>query len=154
MQVHQYHHYQDILTPWTYYDSLSPSIPFGSCSWKVFWKASSYFSQPTLVCPCLGVHKRTLLKILSLFHLQCSTYPDHRTWMICEIRGKWPCSRYFVRCCFQDFLKTTHSILVLILSSFFSEYFLEFKWCNYRVVQTQLEFKLYFIREVRFPYGQ
>ena len=47
--------------------SLSPSVPIVHCFWQVLDIASSvhkdkknaFADWPTLVCPCVGVHKRT-----------------------------------------------------------------------------------------------
>ena len=58
--------------------------------------------SPTLVCPCVGVHKEMLLMSSSLFLQQCSVYLTCLTWIICKMGGKWQYNCCFVGCCFQD----------------------------------------------------
>ena len=48
-------------------------------------------------------------------HMSCSSNLD-----VFEMGGWWPYSYCFVGCCFQDLFNITCSILVLLLSSFFS----------------------------------
>ena len=43
---------------------------------------------PTLVCPCVGVHRRITLMSLSLFLQQGPACLFHLTWMVCEM-GSW-----------------------------------------------------------------
>ena len=49
------------------------------CSYRVDVLAGG----PTLVCPCVGVYKRTLLMSLSIFHQKCLACLGHLTWMVC-----------------------------------------------------------------------
>ena len=58
-----------------------------------------FMGWPTLVCPCVGVHRRTSLVSSSFLPQQ---FPACLIWMVCKMRGKWPYSCCFVRCCFQD----------------------------------------------------
>ena len=70
-----------------------------------------FAGQPILVCPCVGVHWRTLLMSLSLFLQQCLACLVCLTWVVCEMGGKWLYGCCFVGCCLQDLFKTPHSIL-------------------------------------------
>ena len=69
--------------------------------------------QTTLVCPFVVVHKRKLLMSSSLLFQKCSANLPRLTWRDYEMGGKRPYSRRFVWCYFQDFFKTTNSILVM-----------------------------------------
>ena len=56
-----------------------------------------------------------------IFLLQlCQTCLVLLSWMVCEMGGLWPYNYSSVGCCFQDLFKTTHSVLVLLSSCFFS----------------------------------
>ena len=46
--------------------------------------------QSTLVCPCVGVHKRTLLMRLSLLYWQYPACLLCPTWIVWEMGSKWP----------------------------------------------------------------
>ena len=52
--------------------------------------------------------------------LQQPACPVRLIWMVFEMGGRWPFSYCFVGCCFQDLFKMARSILVQLLSSFFS----------------------------------
>ena len=73
-----------------------------------------------MVCLCVGVNRRTL------FISSCTTCLAHLTWMVCEMRGKWPYSYRFVGCYYQNLFKTTRSILVHFPTRFFSKRFAKF----------------------------
>ena len=69
----------------------------------------SFCWSTTLVCPCVGVHKRTLLVSLSL---PIQQYSACLVWRLYEMGGKWLYNNCFVRCCFLDLFKTACSIIV------------------------------------------
>ena len=56
----------------------------------------------------------------SLLLQQFSTCLVHLISMIFEMGGRWPYSYCFVGCCVQDLFNTARSILMQLLSSFFS----------------------------------
>ena len=76
--------------------------------------------QPILAHSCEGVDWRTSLMRSYLLLLQCPTCLVRLIWMILEIGSMWPYSCCFVECCFQDLFNIAPSILVQLLSSFFS----------------------------------
>ena len=73
------------------------------------YRVSIFTGQPTLVCPCVGVHSRTLLMSSSLFLQPCSARVGFFFFEIC---GKCTYNCCFVGCCLQDLFKTAQSILV------------------------------------------
>ena len=85
-----------------------------SCCWYV------PAGRPTLARLCEGVHWRTLLMSSSLLLQQCTTCFVRLIWMFFEMGGRWPYSFCFVGCCLQDSFIIARSILVQLLSSFFS----------------------------------
>ena len=98
-----------------------PSFPLAiSPYWPSLGKSSRLHSVSTqsckylltLVCPCIGVHKRMSFMSLSLFTQQCPVCLVCFTSMVCEMDGKWPYNYCFVGYCFQDLFKTAHSIFV------------------------------------------
>ena len=97
------------------------------------WSMQVFAGRPTLVCPCVVVHKETLLMCSTLCVQQCPTYPIRHT----SVFVRWEASSctaifFFFRLCLQDLFKTVRSILVLLISSFF----LQKKKINY--IQTTL----------------
>ena len=56
-------------------------------------------------------YRRTSVISLSLLLQQWQTGLVHLTWMVCVMRGEWPNSCFYVRCCFRDLFKTACSIL-------------------------------------------
>ena len=96
------HSYHPLLLPCLLGCILNPQ------SWCVW----DFSGQPILTHPCARVHKRTLLMSSSLLLQQCAASLVHLIWIVCDMRGKWPYSCCFVKCCFQDLFKTARSILV------------------------------------------
>ena len=76
--------------------------------------------RPAFARPCEGVHRRTSLMISSLLLQQCPACQVRLTLMVFVMGGKWPYSCCFVGCCLQDLFKIARSILVQLLSTFFS----------------------------------
>ena len=74
----------------------------------------------TLARPCEKVHRKTSLMSSSLLLQQYLAWLVDLIWMVFEMGGKWPYSWCFVGCCFQDLFNIAGSILVQLLSSFFS----------------------------------
>ena len=89
---------------------LSSSILIGHCSWLVLLTASSvcaelmnvsfFYGRPTLVCPCVGVHRRKLHMGSFLLHQHCSACFVRLTWMVYEMRIKSSYSCCFFGCWF------------------------------------------------------
>ena len=78
-----------------------------------------FTDQPTLVCPCVGVHKRMLLLSLCKTLKHCSACLAPLTWMGCVMWGKQQYNCHFVGCCFLGLFQTAHSVIMLFPSSFF-----------------------------------
>ena len=95
--------------------------------------------QPTLVCSCVGVRKRTSLMSLSLLLQQRLEYFVSLTWMVCEMEGKWLYTCCFVGYCFQDFLKQHSTFLSSFHLVFSPNILLETRWCNHTVVLVNLQ---------------
>ena len=94
------------------------------------------------------VHEKGSIMSSFLLPQPCPAYFVRLIWMVLEIGGKWRYSCCFVKCCFQDLLNIARSILVQLLSSFFSMYALSASvWCIHKVVLTQ---SLLGINSVRF----
>ena len=84
----------------------------------------SFVDRSTLVLSCVGVLRRTTsLTTSSFLHQQCPACLACPTLMVCQMGGKWPYSCYFVGCCFVDLFKTARKIIILFVSSFFSNRF-------------------------------
>ena len=49
-----------------------------------------FAGQPTLVCPCLVVHRKMSLISLPLLLLQCPACLFHLNWIVCVNWSKWP----------------------------------------------------------------
>ena len=64
---------------------------------------------------------------LCLFLEQCPACLVRLTWIVCEMRGRWPYSSCFVGCCFQDFFKRERNILVYFSPNFFFKCFVQVK---------------------------
>ena len=58
--------------------------------------------------------------ISSLLIQQCPACLVRIIWLVFEMGGRWQYSGYFVGNCIQDLFNIAHSILVQLLSSFFS----------------------------------
>ena len=61
-------------------------------------------------------------------------------WMVFEMWVKWPYRCCFVGCYCQDLFQTTHSVLVLFPSSFFSMRFVVSRCCIQTVILTRSQF--------------
>ena len=79
--------------------------------------------RPAFVQPYVGVHKSTSLIGSSLLLQPCPGCLVRLTWIVFVIGGRWPYSWCLMGWCCQDLYKITHSILVLLPSSFFSSRF-------------------------------
>ena len=69
------------------------------------------------------VHMSTSLMSSSLLLQQFPACLVRLTWIVFLIGGRWPYSWCLVGCCRQDLFKIARSILVQLLSSFFSSHF-------------------------------
>ena len=83
-----------------------------------------FAGRPIQECPCVVVHKRTLMMTLSFLCQQCSACLVCHTLIVSKTVGKWPYKCCFVGYCFQDLFKTVYGILVNLSSSFFCKYFI------------------------------
>ena len=102
--------------------SLLSFITFNYHFWQVFYTASRVCSELMYSSPCWSTNTGVTIREHHLILQQCFT--SCLPWMDCEIGGKWPYICCSVRCCFQDFFKTAHSILVQFPTSFFSIHFI------------------------------
>ena len=75
---------------------------------------------PVFAHPCEGVHRNMSLMSSSILLQQCSACLVRLTRIVSMMGGKWPYSCCFVVYCLQDLFNIACSILVLLLSSFFS----------------------------------
>ena len=82
--------------------------------------------RPAFARPCVGVHKSTSLMSSFLLLQQCPACLVRLTWIVFVIGGRWPYSWCLVGCCRQDLFKIARSILVFLLSSFFSSRLVSF----------------------------
>ena len=73
----------------------------------------------------------------SLLLQQCPACLVRLTWMVWEMKDKWPYSSSFVGCCFQDLFNIARSILVQFPISFPCVLSVSM-WCICTVVLTQL----------------
>ena len=71
-------------------------------------------------CSAHVLHWSTSLMSSSLLLQQCPTCLVRLTLIVSVMGGRWPYSGCFVGCCLQDFFIIARSILVSLLSSFFS----------------------------------
>ena len=76
--------------------------------------------RPTITRPWEGVQRRRSLMSSSLRLQQCPTCLVRLNWMVFEMCGRWPYNCCFVGCCFQDLFYIARSILLQMLSNFFS----------------------------------
>ena len=101
------------------HSSLS-SITFGRSSRLYPVSVQNCCRWVLAVHTCEGVIRRMSLMSLSLLLHQSPACFVHLIWMVLEMGGRWWYSCCFVRCCFQDLFNIAHSILVQLLSGFFS----------------------------------
>ena len=92
---------------------------------------------PTLMCPCVGVNRRTSLKSSSLLLYQDPACRVHLTWIVCELGGKWPYSWCFAGFYFQDLSKQHVTSLYSSHLAFSKCISLAFIWCIHTVALTQ-----------------
>ena len=95
-----------------------------------------------------------LLMCSSLLRQQFQSCLVHLTSMICEMESKWPYNCCFVGCYFQDLFKSAHSILVELLSGFFSRILIRVQVVQpYRSTDTAIAWKNFHftLSEIRFP---
>ena len=77
--------------------------------------------RPAFARPYAGVHRSTSLMSSSLLLQQCPACQVCLTWIVFVMGGRWPYSWCLVGgCCRQDLFNIAHSVLVSLLSSFFS----------------------------------
>ena len=93
-----------------------PSLP-GSLQGYIL---NRHRTAVTFARPYKGVHRSTSLMSSSLFLQQCPAFLVRLTWIVFMMGGRWLNSLCFVGCCLQDSFSTARSILVYLLSSFFS----------------------------------
>ena len=122
---HHHHHHQVMLLArisltFFFSLSLSPSVALIHRSRKSsklhLVSAQSHCKcvlagRPTRARPYEAVHRRTSLMDSFLLLQQRPACLVHLTWMVLEMRGKWPHSCCFVRCCFQNLFSIAHSNL-------------------------------------------
>ena len=113
-------------------DPLSPLLPIVHRFWQVSWlhPVSSHSccmyvraGRPAFARPYVGVHRSTSLMSSSLLLQKCPACLVRLTLIVFAMRGRWPYSWCFVRCCLQDLFNIARSILVQLPSSFFSSRF-------------------------------
>ena len=68
----------------------------------------------------VGVYKSTSLMSSSLLLQQCPACLVRLAWIVFVMGGRWPYCWCLVGCCLQDLFNIGRSILVKLLSSFFS----------------------------------
>ena len=110
-------------------DPLLPPLPIVHCFWQVF-RATSILAQsccmqvqagcPAFARPCEGVHKSMLLMSSSLLLQLCPRCLVHLILIVFMMSGRWLYSCCFVGCCLEILFNIARSILVQLLSSFFS----------------------------------
>ena len=76
--------------------------------------------RPAFARPCDGVHRSRSLMISFLLLQQCPACLVRLILTAFLMGGRWPYSCYFVECYLQDLFNIARSILVFLLSSFFS----------------------------------
>ena len=76
--------------------------------------------HPTFARPFEGVHRSMSLMSSSLLLQQCPACLVRLTWIVFVMGGKWSYSCCFLRCCLQGSFNRARSILVQLMSSFFS----------------------------------
>ena len=85
-------------------------------TWCLHWANAYKF---LLVCPCVGINKRTSL---IMFVLTSTEYLTHRSWMVCEMGVKWPynyaackiCSKQHAASLCNSHLAFSPSILLVV----------------------------------------
>ena len=102
--------------------SVSVSLPLKPFLSIVQQGCCKYFlaGLPALAHLCGEVHRRKLLKSSSKLFQECPAFLGGLIWMFSEIGGWGPHSTSFVGFCFLDLFSIAHSVLVQLLSSFFS----------------------------------
>ena len=107
--------------------------------------------RPAFARPYAGVHRSTSLMSSSLLLQQCPACLVHLAWIVFVMGGRWPYSWCFVGCCRLDLFKIARSILVKLLSSFFSSRFVSVHVVHpYSSIDTTAAWKkLHFILSVR-----
>ena len=129
---HHHHHHHHLLVVPSAWLSLTlsryPSLSFialdrssglhpvssQSCCMKV------RAGRPAFARPWEGVYWSTSLMSSSLLLQQCPACLVCLTCIVFVMGGRWPYSCSFVGCCLQDLFNIVRSILVKLLSSFFS----------------------------------
>ena len=100
--------------------------------------------------PCEEVHRSTSLMSLSLLLQQCPACMVRLTWIVFMMGGSWPYSYCFVGEYLQDLFNIACSILVQLLSSFFSSHLVSVHVVHpYSSIETTTAWKkLHFILSV------
>ena len=92
-KINQHHHQVTLTATSSLTFSRSPSLSFidpgeSSTASSVRTELMNVFAGwPSLVCPCVGIHKRTSLWCSSLLLLQCPEYLVCLTWIAYEMGG-------------------------------------------------------------------
>ena len=81
------------------------------------WISLTLFHHPSLFLPAI---RSTSLMSSSLLLQQCPACLVGLILIVFVMGGRWPYSCCFVGCCLQDLVNIARSILVYLLSSFFS----------------------------------
>ena len=138
------HHHVMLLARISLTPSLSPSVFYhlsllaGLPGYILHpHKAAVLAGRPTFARPCEGVHGRRSLMSSSLLLQQCPACLIRLIWMVFEMGGRWPYICCFVGCCFQDLFNIARSILVQLLSCFFSIRLSASIWCIHKAVWTR-----------------
>ena len=104
-----------VVTFFDYYNSWFP-FKFVKRSWRYLVSAQSWWmyvfaTRTTLVCPCVGVHRKASLINSSLLLKQYPEYLSRLSWMVSEMGAKRPFYWVFVGCCLckTAFLFSFHS---------------------------------------------
>ena len=129
------HHHHGELTVWIPLILLYSICPYH----QVFYIVSSIHTElmnvfagwPTLVCPYVGVHWRTLLMSSFLLHQQCPAYLADLNWMAIQL--------LFCRLLLLGFIQNSMQPSCVVPIWLFSKCFVKVQFCNYTVVLTQLQ---------------
>ena len=79
--------------------------------------------RPKVARPCVGIHKRTSLMSSSLLPQQCFACRVCLTWMISQIRGRWPYSWCFEKVLLPGFAQDSSYYYCDVLIKLFRHLF-------------------------------
>ena len=137
-------------------DSLNSTLtnhPYQLSLLKSTCKADvwSLCCQLTLVLPCVGIHRRTLLMSLFLLLEQCPAYLVHLTWIFV----RWAISGHTTTVLWSAASRICSKQHTTSYQAFLANVSIESIWWNHTVVLTQLQLGriLFILSEIRFPYA-